>query len=177
MATTPTKLMTVEEFQKIPDPPGGRYELHHGELFEVGNPAHPHVRAQWQLRRLLEKAAGDSGVVHTEMPYCPLPEYESWRADVVYISKTRWESIDRWLIGAPELVAEVLSPSNTAAEILDKEQTCLENGAREFWVLDTNRRQVKVSTPDGKFIIYKPGQHIPLFFAPGATISVDEIFA
>ena len=71
----------------------------------------------------------------------------------------------------------VLEEGGHVAEILDKEQPCLENGAREFWVLDTNRRQVKVSTPDGKFVIYKSGQHIPLFFAPGPAISVDEIFA
>jgi len=177
VATTPTKLLTVEEFEKIPDPPGGRYELHHGELFEVANPFQPHVRAQWQLRRLLDEAAGDSGVVTNEMPYCPLPEYESWRADVAYISKARWDGIERWLQGAPELVAEVLSASNTAAEILDKEQTCLENGALQFWVLDTNRRQVKVSTHDGRAVTYKSGQHIPLFFAPDATIAVDAIFA
>jgi Uma2 family endonuclease len=177
VATTPTKLMTFAEALQVPDPPGASYELFHGELIEVKAPEFPHIRAQWQLRRLFESAAGDSGVVFTEMPYRPLPEYEGWRADVAYISMARWTSIDRWLMGAPELVAEVLSPSNTAAEILDKEQTCLENGALQFWVLDTNRRQVKVSTPDGKFIIYKSGQHIPLFFAPGASIPVDEIFA
>ena len=49
--------------------------------------------------------------------------------------------------GAPELVIEVLSPSNTAAEIYEKEQICLANGAQEFWVVDPDRRQVKMTTP------------------------------
>lgn len=40
---------------------------------------------------------------------------------------------DDYLRGAPDLIIEVLSPSNTATEICDKEKLCLENGAREFW--------------------------------------------
>lgn len=175
MATTPARLMTFAEYQQIPNPPGGRYELHHGELVKVAYPEFPHVRAQRQLRRLLEGAAGDRGVVE-EMPFRPLPEHECWAADVAYLSKARWEGIDRWLSGAPELVIEVLSPSNTAAEMLAKEQICLENGAQEFWAADTEHRLVRVSSSDGRTISYKSGQQIPLFFAPGSHIAVDAIF-
>jgi Uma2 family endonuclease len=172
--------MTFAEFERLPDPPGGRYELRHGELVIVAFPEHPHVKAQRQIRRLLEQAAGELGVVHTEMPYRPKPEYEGWRADVAYISRKRWDSIERYLAGAPDLVVEVLSPSNTASEIIDKRQTCLENGAREFWVVDLDHRHVEVSTPDGHSITYrsgtcKSGRQIPLFF--GGSVTVDDIFS
>ena len=177
MASSTTKLMTFAEFQKIPNPPGHRYELHHGELVKVAHPEYPHVRAQWQLRRLLEEAAGDAGVVHTEMPYRPLPEYEGWGADVAYLTKARWDGIDRYLAGAPELVVEILSPSNTKAEIAYKRKLCLENGSREFWVVDTERKQVEVSTPDGRTVTFKSDQEIPLFFAAGARVAVDAIFS
>jgi len=66
------------------------------------------------------------------------------------------------LHGAPEWVIEVLSPSNTAAEIFDKEKLCLENGCQEFWVVDSVRRQVRVSTPGGITKTYREGQEIPL---------------
>jgi Uma2 family endonuclease len=175
VATTTTRLLTFEEFQAIPNPTGGFYELHHGELFKVAFPEFKHVRAQWQLRRLLENAAGDAGVVEKEMPYRPLPEHECWGADVAYISKARWESIDKYLFGAPELVIEVLSPSNTAAELLEKRKLCLENGSREFWTVDPRLCQIEVSTPDGHTIKYKSGQEIPLLF--GGHLAVDAIFA
>ena len=77
--------------------------------------------------------------------------------------------------GAPDLVIEVLSPSNTAAEMLDKRNLCLETGSREFWVVDVDHRQVEVSIPDGHTITYKRGLEIPLFF--GGRISVDAIFS
>jgi len=176
VASTTTKLLTVEEYVQIPDPPGGRYELYHGELVNVPFPANPHIRAQWQLRRLLEPAVGESGVVVTELPYRPLPEYECWGADVAYLTKERWDHIDRYLLGAPELVIEVLSPSNTAAEMRDKRRICLENGSLEFWIVDPGHHEVEVSTPDGRSITYQSGQQIPLFFARSTTLSVDGIF-
>jgi len=78
--------------------------------------------------------------------------------------------------GAPELVIEVLSPSNTAAELRAKKKLCLENGSEQFWVVDEEHREIEVSTPDGRTVTYKTGQQIPLFFAPGASILVDAIF-
>jgi hypothetical protein len=53
------------------------------------------------------------------------------------------------------------------------------NGAKEFWVVDPDRRQVKVSTPDGRTIAWQSGQEIPLplFAGGGAGIAVDAIFA
>jgi len=74
-------------------------------------------------------------------------------------------------------VVEVLSPSNTMAGILDKEKLCLENGAKEFWVVDAGRHQIKVSTPDGHTVTYRSGQEIPLALFCGAKIAVDAILA
>lgn len=96
---------------------------------------------------------------------------------MIFVPQERWQKIDLngYFEGAPELVAEILSPSNTKKEILDKSKLCLENGAREFWVVDIDRRQVEVSTPDGRTITYPSGQQIPLFFATGG-LAVDAIF-
>ena len=74
-------------------------------------------------------------------------------------------------MGAPELVVEILSPSS------DKKTLCLENGSREFWIVDLNHREVEVSTPDGLTVTYKPGQDIPLFFARGKRVPVDGIIS
>jgi Uma2 family endonuclease len=175
VATTTTRLMTVAEYEQIPNPPGGVYELFHGELVKVPFPKKPHVRAQWQLRRLLEAAAGDAGAVDKEVPCRPLPEHECWGADVAYLTRARWDASDQYLLGAPELVVEVLSPSNKAAKLIEKRKICLENGSLQFWVVDTDHRLVEVSTPDGHSITYKSGQQIPLFF--GGHLAVDEIFA
>jgi len=171
--------MTFAEFAQLPEPQACRYELRHGELVTLAPPIQEHSRAQWQLRRSLERAAGECGAVKEEFSFRALPDYEYRVADVAFLSKDRWENIDPkgLLSGAPELVIEVLSPSNTVAEIFDKKTLCLENGSLEFWIVDLDHRQVEVSTPDGRTVTYKSGQQIPLFFAAGSTLAVDTIFS
>jgi Uma2 family endonuclease len=76
---------------------------------------------------------------------------------------------------APELSIEILSPSNTASEMVEKQTLCLENGAREFWLVDIDHRLVNVATSEGRTHTYKSGDQIPLHF--GGSIAVDAIFA
>ena len=178
MAAT-TGLMTVEQFRQMPEDGGAVYhELRHGEVVPVTRPKFKHHRIQRKLRQLLEVHAGEQGIVETEFAFRALPEYELRVADVAYVKRARWEQIDPEdnLHGAPDLVIEVLSPSNTAAEINEKEKLCLENGAKEFWVLDADLRQVKVSTPDGITTTYRSGQEIPLRLFGAGALKVDDIF-
>ena len=177
MSTSTTRLLTFAEFEQLPDPQFGRYELRRGEPVIVAPPKLKHSTVQRRLRRLLEAAAGETGVVDTEFGFRPLPEGEYRIADVVFISPARWHGIDLngYFEGAPDLVAEVLSPSNTKKEMLEKRTLCLENGSQEFWLVDIERPNVEVSTSDARITTYRSGQQIPLFFAAGA-IPVNAIF-
>ena len=179
MASTPTRLMTFGEFERLPNPKSGRLELRHGELFTGAPPIHKHYLARRRLRRLLEHAAGEAGIVDTEMAYRAQDGYEYRIADIAFVRIERWKRIfeESNLRGAPDLVIEILSPSNTVAEIFDKRALCLENGATEFWVVDTGHRQVEVSTADGRAVTYRSGQQIPLFLASGAHLDVASLFS
>jgi Uma2 family endonuclease len=180
MPATTSQLMTVEEFRKLPEDTGPVYhELRHGEITAVTRPKLKHILLQHRLRDLLRSFAEAGSFVGVELPFRALPEHELRAADVAYVSASRFATADPDdnIRGAPDLVIEVLSPSNTAAEIYDKEKLCLENGAQEFWVVDPDRVQVKVSTPDGRTVTWHSGQEIPLPLFQDARIAVDEIFA
>jgi Uma2 family endonuclease len=179
MATT-THLMTVEEFRKLPEDSGPVcHELRHGEPVTVTRPKYKHYTIQRRIRYLLAQSAPPGGLVDIEFAFRPLSEHELRVADVAYVCAEREQAIDPDdnLRGAPDIVIEILSPSNSAAEIYDKEKLCLENGAKEFWVADPDRCQVKVSTADGHTITYQTGQEIPLALFGGAKVAVDAIFA
>ncbi len=113
----------------------------------------------------------------TVFAFRALPEYELRVADVGYsFASDGKRRRDDNLYGAPDLVIEVLSPSNTASEIDEKAALCLANGCRQFWVVDGRLRQIAVSTPDGLTRIYRSGESIPLVFADNQSLKVDAAF-
>ena len=177
MATT-SGLMTVEQFWELPDDPAFRFELHHGEEIKTSRPGIRHYRLQRRLRQLLERIFGDRGIVDIEMPIRALPEHDLRAADVGFVSPQRWEQAEQHgaVAGAPEIVIEILSPSNTAKEMNERCAICLENGSHEFWTVDQDRREIRVSTPDGLTRTYKSGDSILPTLADGQVLSLDEVF-
>ena len=176
MSTT-SALMTVEEFRKLKDPPGSYLELHHGEVVEMAFPKSKHRRLQKRVTETFIRINEKYGVAEYEFIFRPKPEHELWAADVAFVTKERYEAIDPEdnLAGSPEIVVEVLSPSNTFSEILDKKTICLETGCQEFWVIDERRKKIEITRSDGRSMIYKPGDIITVLPGNG-EIQVDELF-
>lgn len=175
VAATPTQLVTFAEFERLPDSRAGKQELQHGEVVIVAPAKHGHKRIQHRLRDKLAVLAGRDWVAVDEYGFRLGQEPDYRIADVALISAARWEATDPdgYLDSPPELVIEVLSPSNTASEMLDRRDVCLRNGAREFWVVDATRGSVEIFASDGRSASYKSGQSVPLFF--GGTLAVDDI--
>lgn len=174
--STQTGLITVEEFLKLPEPQGGHYELHHGEVILVPPPKWGHERRQRVVEQLLTKLAGHVGEVRMEMGFQAAREYEYWRADVAFLRAERANAVgdDEYLMGAPDLVVEVLSPSNTYAEIDEKRAICLANGCSSFWVVDQKR--MKLTVTEGDVIRdYRIADSFECAVI-GATVQVREIF-
>lgn len=147
-----TRHFTVKEFMDLPRPAGGmRQELHHGELLEMPPVKHGHTKTQRRLGSALAASLDSRFLADKEIAFQPLPEHEAWVADVAVMDVARWESTPEngYFVGVPEIVIEVLSPSNTASEMLDRERMCLTNGGREFWQVDQDRQTVKITKADG----------------------------
>jgi Uma2 family endonuclease len=177
MGATTTQLMTFAEFEKLPDEVCRNSELRHGELIEMPPPKQVHTWLQQRIMRRLDRHAEPYGVVGMEIPFQPVPENEYYRVDVAFVSSKRWNANrSGYLQGSPEIVIEVLSPSNTFSEMNDRRRLFLETGCLEFWVVDIDQFQIDVSTPDGITTTYRRSQSIPLPLFGDAVISVDEIF-
>jgi Uma2 family endonuclease len=171
--------MTVEEFQRLPENEAVDRELQYGKVVEVPKPPLRHLIIQHNLMDALQCAFGRRVRVLVNLSFCALPEYELRAADVGVVSRERWERADKdaYLKGAPDIVIEVISPSNTRSEMVERRKHCLENGTREFWEVFPKLREIHVSTPDGLTRTYKTGDSIPLTMAEGQSLSVDAVFA
>jgi len=145
--STQAGLMTVEEFLKLPPAKEGHYELHRGEVILVPPAKRGLQRGQARIHNALFRLAGEKGEVGTEYAFQPTPDYNVWEADVAFVRAEREKAVgdDEYLLGAPDLVVEVLSPSNTADEMNDRMAICLENGCLSFWVVDQKRKRLSVT--------------------------------
>lgn len=170
-------LMTVEQYRELPQRDDVIQELHWGAVVTLTFPKKRHTQFQSRLLDLLRARAGDKGLVAAEFPFRAIPEYDVRAADVAFVSRERWDATedDDNLHGAPELVIEVLSPSNTSSEIREKAALCLANGAEEFWVLNPQRKIVTVMYRGGETLLYEMHRRIPLRLF-GSEISVSDIF-
>jgi Uma2 family endonuclease len=171
-----TGLITVEEYLKLPDAKEGRTELHHGEVVVMPPPKNGHQDNQDRIQMCLKRLAGQKYVVRMEMAFRPTHEYELWVADVGCITSQRHKATpaNEYIMGAPELVVEVLSPSNTMYKINDKMSICLNNGCVSFWVADPKRKRVSV-TEGNVTRHYDLTDAISCSLFPG-QIQVREIF-
>jgi len=82
--------------------------------------------------------------------------------------------------GAPDLVVEVLSPSNTAIEMGRKLELYREAGIREYWVIDPENKTLTVYCFQADSSItktYKSTDTVSVDVLPGLNIPLAQVFA
>jgi Uma2 family endonuclease len=153
--TTPEALLTADEFGRRPDP-GYPEELVRGRIIAMPPPKPRHgqicCQAAYLLRRYLDDnevgqvMSNDSGVITERGP-------DTVRgADVVFYCYARVPKgplPDQYLDVSPDLVVEVLSPSDRWSKVLARVAEYLEAGVSVVVVLDDERRSAQVFGADG----------------------------
>jgi Uma2 family endonuclease len=111
----------------------GRVETdRHGHIIMSPPPAPSHGTFQSKIAQLLWNLMPE-GHVLTE---CPISTADGVKAsDVAWASPERVEELGEQVCfpQAPEICVEVMSPSNTEAEIQEKTRLYFDAGAREVW--------------------------------------------
>ena len=179
MSTAGTALTTWEEFLHLPDPADGALlELRDGEVVRVPPPRAIHVYIQSVLTEWLTLKAQGQGRATNEFPYRPAANLQFWRADVAYLPAEDWPAMyaKDYPVYSPPLIVEVLSPSNTAAEIARRRIAAFSGGTREFWVVDPDHRTIEVSMPGAATRVYRAGDSVPVSVIPGALFPVQTLF-
>jgi Uma2 family endonuclease len=172
-----TQKLTIEQYRQLPRPADGSfYELHHGEVVRATRPKKRHSEIQYRLARQLESTAGERWTVRIEMPYV-VDEGNLRAADIGVVAAARYQATDDDdnLHGAPELVVEVMSPSNTARESDDREALSLAHGCVEFWVVNPELKTVRVTAASG-IVRYTAEQTMGCSLFPEWKLAVSEIF-
>ena len=181
--TTKTRKITVAEFWAMPEDPGHRYELVDGELVDMdGAPRHGKITGELFL--FLRLHIRDTGLpmevgVSTGFQMGPstlrVPDVQvtSWERMAAYD-----EDAGGWPPFAPDVAIEVVSPSNTPAELDRKTTEYFANGSRAVWIADPTPRTVSIRRPGRPELVFAVGDVLsgdPEI--PGFTCPVADVFA
>jgi Uma2 family endonuclease len=147
--------MTTADLDAVPDPlDGRRYEIIDGELHVTKQPDWEHQLTCGQTYSLLQHWSARTGAgVANLAPGLLFAEDDNVAPDVVWVSRERLPAIrrpDGKLHAAPDLVVEVLSPGpvNERRDRDFKLKLYSRQGAREYWILDWQQRQMEVFRRD-----------------------------
>jgi Uma2 family endonuclease len=79
--------------------------------------------------------------------------------------------------GPPDLAVEVLSPHDTASEVLSKVQDWLDAGTASVWIADPERKTVSIYHGDAPVRLFREGDEVTdEDILPGLCVSVNDIF-
>jgi len=146
------KTWTDEALESLPKN-GYKHELLDGEL--IMSPVHANhgiicMRFGAVLVHFVEQHK--LGEVYDSSTGFRLSESLLLSPDIAFVSKARVRKImpapDKFLTGAPDLVVEVLSPSDRMAQISRKLDHYFEHGTKLAWLINWRKEQVHIYTPD-----------------------------
>ncbi len=176
--------MTAEDLLRLPHD-DRRYELVRGELVPMPPVAGEHggvaVNLASELRDVVRPAA--LGWVVTETGFILTRDPDLVRApDIAFIRRdrlTRDELAKGYVPFAPDLAVEIVSPNDSAADLVEKVQEYLHFGAQLVWLVEPRTRTVTVYRPDGSAQVLRAtagdtlsGENV----IPGISLPVAEVF-
>ena len=136
------KKITFEEYQEMefPDNDPFIYELINGVLMKKQAPTSKHQTAVTKILFAFETVVQthDKGFAFTSPIDVFFDKYNNTQPDVLFIKKERDFLIDptNGIVGAPDIIVEVISPSSVRVDKKDKKALYLSFGVKEFWLVD-----------------------------------------
>ena len=177
-----TQLMTAEQLETV-DVPGKWTELVRGHLIVREPPGTYHGEVAANLLILLGAFVKGRALGHVfsqDTGFKIESNPDTVRApDLAFVNRERSDLIGRRGYSAlvPNLVAEVLSPDDRAAEVLEKVAQWLDAGVEIVWVVDPDRHEVRVHRGDGTLTVLSRNDRLDgEAVLPGFSCGIAEIF-
>ncbi len=178
----PQGFWTYDDYATLPND-GHRYEIVNGVLVMAPAPSPEHqsiaVRIAYYMFPHVDLAG--IGRLFTAPIDVDLGPKNMFQPDVVVVLNAHLDRVaEKKIIGAPDLVVEVASPSTAAFDRLIKYEKYAHAGIAEYWIVKPTSRTVEV-------MVLEPGEYrslgifsgkaqLPSRVIPGLSISVEQFF-
>ena len=173
---------TYDDYAALPDD-GQRYEIVNGVLLMTPAPSPDHqsiaVRLTYYLFMHIELAGLGrvfSGPIDVE-----LGPKNVFQPDVVILLNTHLNKVAaKKIVGAPDLVVEIASPSTAVVDRVTKYDIYARAGIPEYWIVKPTNRTIEVLIlENGEYYssgIFRGEQLLPSQIVPGLPVRVEQFF-
>ncbi len=173
---------TYEDYRRLPDD-GWRYEIIEGELYMSPAPEPIHQEYGGEMFAALrdfgkKHNAGKAYMAPIDVILFDLAT--PVQPDVLFICKERLHVVKKGRIeGAPDVVVEVLSPSNWLIDRREKFQAYAKSGVREYWIVNPLARTIELFVlRENRYELigkYGDGETVRSEVLSGFEVKVDEV--
>lgn len=142
---------TFEDYLALPDD-GVRYEVINGELFMSPSAIMLHQLVSGRLFTSLTNILHEADGLVFSAPFdVHLDRYNLVQPDLVVVLREHFDVLagGARIEGVPDLVIEILSPSNRAHDLVKKMTLYAQHRIPEYWVVDPILRSIAVHVIDG----------------------------
>jgi Uma2 family endonuclease len=175
-------LLNIEQYIALgEDPPGMRYELSDGELIVTPSSSSFHNeicdRLIARLLDFLDKHPLGRVISETDVQ---LSESTVRRPDVAFVSDERLQGVDRHhtpLAAVPNLVIEIVSPTDRAADLMKKVSEYLKAGVQAVWLFYPSLFQTYRYANERTQCLTAGDEFVEPGLLPGFTLKISEIFS
>lgn len=175
---------TYEDYLKIPEEPGYRFEILDGSMVKEPSPSMHHQRLSRELGRVL-MAFFDDFDPEGELFFAPLDVTLTSRnvlqPDILFVSGSRREIMRQERIDGPcDLVVEIMSPTNRRKDRLQKMEIYRKSGIPHYWIVDPEEDTLEafMLKDESYTLVFAGGPsdkfNHPSF--PGLDLDLDKVF-
>jgi Uma2 family endonuclease len=174
----PDKIWTVSDYMGIgisSEP----VQLIHGKLTLSPAPSPQHQRISRNLFQILIQHTLNFGEVFYSPIDLILSESIVLQPDLVFISNKKKEIItNRGIEGVPDLIVEVLSPSNSYIDRVTKKEIYAAHGIPELWLVDPQSKQLEIYLPNVKepYTVFNVNEIVNSYTIKNLEFKLEFIF-
>ena len=173
---------TYDDYAALPDD-GIRYEIVNGVLVMTPAPSPEHQSISVRLTHYLFVHAELAGLgrVFAAPIDVDLGSKNVFQPDVVVVLNEHLDKVQaKKIVGAPDLVVEIASPSTAVIDRLSKYDAYARAGIAEYWIVKPTRRTVEVLVLEGgeyrSLGVFNGQQTLPSRIVPDLPVSVEQFF-
>lgn len=174
---------TYDDWAELPDD-GTRYEVIDGVLYMTPPPSTAHQSTSSHLFTAMSVYVRDRrlGYIFTAPIGVRLPTQSvPFQPDIVFVAAARGAIIGpQYIEGVPDLVVEILSPSNWPYDRQEKFRAYQTAGVAEYWIVDYRARTVEVfALEEGEYVLlgkWGLGETASSRVLAGFQVAVTEVF-